>query len=161
MIRRYTESDFEILTSWISNSDILFQCAGNDFSYPLTELQLMAYQILHPDRNFYLCLDNESNPLGIGEIISQESKNPRLGRLLIGNQENRNVGIGTHFVNLLILECIYTYNPEYVDLYVWENNISAIKCYQKVGFEFTKVPSFCITNNDQDYLILNMSIKLK
>ncbi|MCX6148451.1 MAG: GNAT family N-acetyltransferase [Candidatus Kapabacteria bacterium] len=161
MIRKYVDSDFEILTSWISNSDILFQCAGTDFSYPLTDLQLIAYKILHPDRIFYLYLDNDSNPIGIGEIIPQVNNIPRLGRLLIGNHKNRNKGIGTHFIKLLIQECIHLYNSDSVDLYVWENNDSAIKCYQKVGFNFTENSSFYIYHNNIEFKILEMSIKLK
>ncbi len=161
MIRKYNESDFELLESWITNSDLLFQFAGTDFQFPLTKLQITNYQILNSNRIFYIFTNDDGIEIGFGEIIPQENSNPRLGRLLIGNNQLRNKGFGKQFVCELIEECKVIFNPKAVDLYVWGENKSAIKCYENVGFEFTKDISFNITHNIIEFPIRKMSYLMK
>lgn len=160
MIRKYEDKDFRLLELWISSADLLFQFAGTDFQYPITKEQIESYKNSQSNRQFYIFLDENNNEQGFGEIILQKSNNPRLARLIIGNLNERNKGLGEKFVKELVAESILIYNPIKIDLYVWIENHNAIKCYEKVGFEFNKNKSFSIEQNGKEFLIKKMSLYL-
>jgi hypothetical protein len=95
MIRKYLAEDFEILQSWVISKDLLLQFAGTDFEYPLSKDALSSYQQANPDRSFYLGIDSNSNPYAVGEIIPQAFNILRLARILIGESQNRGLGLGS------------------------------------------------------------------
>lgn len=134
MIKSYTSSDFDTIASWVTDEELLLQFAGTDFTYPLTRQQLNDYQILHPDRRFYMAYLPDQAPFAFAEIIPQESGNPRLARVLVGKPSMRGQGLGRQFIALLLEEIRLRYQSTAVDLYVWEKNNAAIKCYESVGF---------------------------
>lgn len=132
----YKESDFKLLSGWITDRELLLQFAGTDFTYPITEKQIRDYQHNHPDRSFYIGYDSDREPFAFGEIIPQETGIPRLGRILIGDPANRGQGKGRSFVNLLINECKAVSRCTSVELFVWDMNKIAVRCYQSIGFSF-------------------------
>jgi RimJ/RimL family protein N-acetyltransferase len=143
MIRPYTSSDFTQLESWVTDAALLLQFSGTDFSYPITEQQITAYQTIHPDRVFYMGYTIENIPFAFGEIIPQEGAGPRLGRILVGEPGLRGQGLGKYFIRLLVDECEKGYEGDAAELFVWDKNTAAIKCYEAVGFEY--LPEKCKT----------------
>ncbi len=139
---------------------MLFGFAGTEFSYPITQEQIVNYQQAQPDRRFYIGYTDDNTPFAFGEIILQEDNTQRLGRLLIGDPTLRGKGLGVYFVKQLIAECVRLYNTPRVDLYVWEGNDPAIKCYKSAGFTFVDADPFIIKNNGQPYTIIKMSISI-
>lgn len=156
---KYSSNYFSILQSWVTDPDLLFQFAGSDFRFPLTTGQLINYEAGHPDRSFYMCLD-EGKPIAFGEIIPQQNGVPRLGRLLVGGENSRGKGLGVRFIKLLIEECKRLYHPPSVELYVLDDNRQAIRCYQKCGFDFLPGQSIKILYNGRDFAGLKMAIGL-
>ncbi len=160
MLKKYQHSDFDLLESWVTDEDILFQFAGSDFSYPITKTQLIGYQVKYPGRFFYIGYTEEGVAFAFGEIITMESPWPRLGRILIGNPSERGKGLGKYFVSMLIGECKKEFNPSLIDLFVWDQNIPAIKCYEKLGFKFTGDKSFHLFHRDKAFNICKMSLEI-
>ena len=155
-LRKYMPSDFHFLSSWITDADLLFQFAGPDWSFPLTEEQLKSYQQKFPYKQFYAGLQNEI-PFAFGEVIWNETVSPRLGRLLIGGLINRGKGLGQLFVQLLIEECKWLFNPDAIHLFVLENNKQAIACYLKCGFVFTETPDFTLLYKSENHKVLKLT----
>lgn len=141
MIKPYTSSDFKLLDAWVTDADLLLQFSGTDFSYPLTEEQIVEYCARHPDRRLYIGYTVNGVPFAFGEIIPQESGYPRLARILVGEPMHRGQGLGRYFIRLLVRECKRLYNTDSVELFTWEKNYPAIKCYESVGFRF--LPERC------------------
>lgn len=158
-LRKYTPADFHYLSSWITDADLLFQFAGPDWSFPITEEQLENYQQKFPHKQFYIGLQNET-PFGFGEIIGNETVSPRLGRLLIGGEANRGIGLGQLFIQLLIAECTALFNPEAIHLFVLENNKQAISCYLKCGFDFAETPDFTLSYKNENFKVLKMTAQI-
>ena len=156
MIKSYTSSDFNLLAAWVTDADLLLQFSGTDFSYPLTEQQIAAYCTLHPDRRFYIGYTVDGLPFAFGEIIPQESGCPRLARILVGEPVYRGQGLGRYFIRLLLEECKRLYNTDTVELFTWEKNHAAIRCYESVGFKF--LPERCkeMVHEDVSYNIHKM-----
>jgi len=158
MLKPYEHADVELLQSWVTDPDMLFQFAGTEFSYPITRAQISQYQAKYPHRHFYIGYTEDSVPFAFGEIIPQDNNTPRLGRLLIGDPGLRGKGLGVYFVRLLIQECKKLFSTNFVDLYVWDNNMAAIQCYKRVGFTFVEIEPFKLVHNQTEYNLLKMTI---
>jgi RimJ/RimL family protein N-acetyltransferase len=159
-LRKYQPSDFTLLAQWVTSPALLFQFAGTDFSYPLTQIQIQQYQSLNPECSFYVACTPDNKPFAFGEIIPQENNIPRLGRLLIGDTKKRGKGLGAIFVQLLVEECIRLYNCTQIELYVLTSNIQAIRCYEKVGFQFLPNSSFELIVHGEAYTIDKMQLQV-
>lgn len=156
MIRLYTPNDFETLNGWVTDPEILLQFSGTDFTFPITEQQIINYQSRNPDRTFYLGIGDDGNPYGFGEIIPQENDIPRLGRLLIGDPKRRGCGLGATFVEDLVGECKVLFGCNSVELYVWDQNRNAISCYAKVGFQYLKEKQLTMIHQGRQFDIYKM-----
>lgn len=155
-LRKYLQTDFELLNTWITNADLLFQFAGTAWTFPLTEDQIQKYQTVFPERKFYLACTENGNPFAFGEIIVGDINSPRLGRLLIGESDSRGKGLGLSFVNMLIEECRARIDTDVLYLYVFHDNFRAIRCYEKAGFKFVTNKSITFTHNNIDQIALLM-----
>lgn len=156
MLHPYQPVHFPLLQAWITGPDLLFQFAGPDFTYPISEDQIRQYQDRHPDRRFYVGFDGQV-PYAFGEIIPQEAGSVRLGRLLVGHPGHRGKGMGTAFVQELLAEAIHRFGAQRVDLYVWERNAAAIRCYEKSGFAFCPDDPLYLVYRDILFHIRKMS----
>lgn len=156
-LTQYSTKYFTFLNRWIIDENLLFQFAGTEFSYPITEKQIADYQHKNPDRNFYIGLNEVNEPVAFGEIIPQENNIPRIGRLLIGNPNERGKGYGTSFIHLLLVECKKKFQTNTVELFVLEDNLPAINCYQKIGFQFLPDQTWEVSHNVQKYLLHKMA----
>ena len=156
-ITKYSSNYFSFLSRWITDANLLFQFAGTEFSYPITEKQIEDYQHKNPDRKFYIGLNNVNEAVAFGEIIPQENNIPRIGRLLIGNPAERGKGLGTSFIHLLLATCKTQFQTNVVELFVLEDNLSAINCYQKMGFRFLPNQTWEVNHNGQQYLLHKMA----
>lgn len=54
--------------------------------------------------------------------------------IMIGNKAYWNKGFGTEAIELMLKHCFETLNLNRVSLRVYENNLGAIRCYEKAGF---------------------------
>ena len=156
-ITKYSSNYFSFLSRWITDANLLFQFAGTEFSYPITEKQIEDYQHKNPDRNFYISLNDLNKPVAFGEIILQENNIPRIGRLLIGDPAERGKGYGTSFIHLLLARCKAQFQTNTVELFVLEDNFSAINCYQKIGFQFLPGQTWEMSHDGQQYLLQKMA----
>ena len=161
MIRKYTEEDFFLLQSWITDATTLFQVAGSSWTYPLTPTQINRHRLDHPHKQLYIGYDQRNEPVAIGEIITNDEHSPRLGRILVGDQAKRGKGLGERFVRELVDECVRLYNPRNICLFVLESNVSAANCYKKIGFQFTDEAIPDMVFHDRSFRVLKMVMNLK
>ena len=159
-LRRYQATDFALLTQWVTSPALLFQFAGTDFTYPLSQEQLDHYQVTHPDRLFYVAFASSKEPFAFGEIIPQENNIPRLGRLLVGDTTRRGKGLGAIFVQLMVDECVRLYHCRQVELFVLNENTQAIRCYEKVGFDKVPDSNFQLVVDTETFTIVKMRLEM-
>ena len=150
MIRNYTPDDFPYLQQWITDADLLFLFSGPDWTFPLTEEQIRNHQLKYRDKRLYVGCDARGIPYAIGELIWNEPDSPRLGRLLIGDPGERGKGRGSGFIQELIAEFVRFLNPPEICLFVFEGNIPAIRCYEKLGFRSAPgEPKIVVVNGEE------------
>ena len=119
----------------------------------LNDMEVLGYLSLYPDiisfenekeiltklskEHNYSIINLETNEL-IGNCgfanIDYINQTTEIG-IFIGNKTFWNKGYGTEAISLLIDYGFKALNLHNIMLRVFENNISAVKCYEKVGFK--------------------------
>lgn len=135
-LRKYTDSDFPILKSWVTDPDLLFLFAGSNWTFPLQFEEVKNYQRTYPFKQSYMLCNAKEEPIAFGELISGEPNAPRLGRLLVGEAKDRGKGIGKVLIQQMILESRKRNEENFIHLFVFEDNFPAIRCYTNMGFIF-------------------------
>ena len=145
------------LICWVDSEEALMQFAGPAFSFPLTNEQL-DLSLSEKNRYAFRVIDNGTN-LSIGHCeIFLTDTSAYLGRILIVDQEQRGKGLGKQVVNLLLDFAFHNLDRTKVELNVFDFNIIAIKCYEKVGFAINPDKKFERKINDETWTALNMTI---
>ena len=147
----FTQSDFNRLIAWVDSEAILTQFAGPIFQYPLTYDQLYDY-IAEPQRHAFNVLHRQ-RAIGHAEIMLSEDGIAKLCRILIGRPEDRGKGWGEQIIRVLVDVCWTKYGVKEIELNVYSWNISAIRCYEKVGFVKR------LEASSDDERIINMVLK--
>ena len=88
------------------------------------EINLIAYE------------KENDRPVGMISLIDIDQRNQKceIGRVLIGNAEDRKKGYGKHLISLALEYAFLHLNMRKVYLEVFADNASAIRFYEKNGF---------------------------
>lgn len=154
-LEKFTPSDYNTLISWISNAEDLMQFGGPALTFPLTAEQLDR-SLADENRFAFKVVDAESQQtIGHAEIFLTGSS-AHLGRILIGDPANRGKGIGKEIVELLLELAFGELGQSIVQLNVFDWNLAAIRCYEKVGFEINPDKKLERMVNGKTCIALNM-----
>jgi RimJ/RimL family protein N-acetyltransferase len=162
---RFCIEEVAQLVSWIPNNEFLLQWGGPSYTFELLEKQLQNEMDMmcgeNPKNMMFSAKLIESNEV-VGHIqllgIDKVNMSARIGRVLIGEKENRNKGIGLQMINAVLAIAFNKLNLHRVDLGVFDFNVSAIACYKKAGFIIEGKHRDCRKINGQYWSLLNMSI---
>lgn len=152
-LETFTTNDIPVMINWNFSAKELFQFAGDAFSYPLTDKQIINFMKTE-NAMFFKATDIENDVvIGVGEIVLMEGNIAKLARIVIGDRNSRGKGYGQRMMNAFVQYAIQELHSDKVILNVFEWNIGAIKCYEKIGFTFTDTPprSFELPNGEVWY----------
>lgn len=156
-LEKFNKDFYADLICWVDSEEALMQFAGPAFTFPLTNEQL-DISLSEKNRHAFRVIENQTN-LSIGHCeIFLTDTSAHLGRILIGDKEQRGKGIGKQIVNLLLDLAFHNLNRTKAELNVFDFNIIAIKCYEKVGFVINHNKQFERKINDKTWTALNMTI---
>lgn len=136
-LRALALEDCETLRSWISSSDELFQWSGPwDFRWPLDlgQLQRDLDRAGH-HRRVYAAVDPDRGPL-VGHVMLTIEPDHRIGvvgRVLV-DPARRGEGLGTALMHEIVRVGFDRLGLHRLQLAVYDFNVGAIACYQRVGF---------------------------
>lgn len=135
--RRIIESsDLEQLAGWFTSLAELEQWSGPFIEYPFTVLSLAKG--LKLDSHLSVVLLEEDNLLAFGQCYVRLER-LHLARLVV-SPEYRGQGLIAKLVDQLITLGFNEFGERAVSLFVMQDNQSAAKAYQKLGFEFASYP---------------------
>jgi len=154
---KFRRDNYGDLIAWIDTEETLMQFAGPLFKFPLTSMQLD--NSLSDNKRFaFRIVNNQTNlPIGHSEVYLSENT-AKLGRILIGDKEQRGKGLGKEIVRMLLEFVFSKTDKEIVELNVFDWNIGAIKCYEKVGFAINPHQKLERKVKDQTWIAVNMTI---
>lgn len=155
-LKEFTNSDFDTFISWCTSEQKTTQFAGQIFTYPVTKNQLKNYL---NDKNkipFKVVLNKTQETIGHCELNFEENDFPKLSRILIASEKLRGKSIGTQIISQLVTLAFKNPKTTSVQLNVFNWNLSAIKCYKKVGFRINPERTSEISVNNKKWIKLNM-----
>ncbi|MFJ8526480.1 GNAT family N-acetyltransferase [Bacillus sp. NPDC094106] len=137
----FERKDFNQLIDWIDSEEFLLQWGGPVFTYPLQEKQLEKYienaNHENADVFVYKVIKQDTGTV-IGHIslgkIDRINKSARIGKVLVGDKDMRGKSIGEKMINAVLNVTFEELELNRVSLGVFDFNIAAIACYEKVGF---------------------------
>lgn len=144
-LRPYKKCDAEKIISWIENEEIFMLWGGNRFGeFPITaDVINKKYFADNGDcaeaDNFYpMTAFTDDGAVGhfIMRYINGDNKVLRFGWVIIDSGE-REKGYGRKMLSLGLKYAFDILKVGKVTIGVYENNISAYKCYKSVGFHET------------------------
>lgn len=164
-LERFSYEEIPQLISWVENKEFLLQWAGPSYTFELLEKQLQNEIDMMLEEDFknlmFSAKLTESNET-VGHIqllgIDRVNMSARIGRVIVGEKENRNNGLGLEMINAILDTAFNKLNLHRVDLGVFDFNVSAIACYKKAGFIIEGNFRECRKINGQYWSMLNMSI---
>jgi RimJ/RimL family protein N-acetyltransferase len=154
---KFGRENYSDLISWVDSEETLMQFAGPLFEFPLTPEQL-DISLSDKNRVAFKVADQATNvTLGHAEIYLAEDS-AKIGRILIGDNEQRNRGLGQQIVALLLDYSFSNHDPSFIELNVFDWNIAAIKCYEKAGFTVNPGKKSERKIKNEIWTVLNMTI---
>lgn len=90
--------------------------------------------------------------------IDRKNKFARVGKVLVGDKNIREKGIGQLMMSEILKISFDQLNLHRVSLGVFDFNTSAIACYEKVGFKKKRLLRDARRNGDEYWSIWEMSI---
>lgn len=156
-LNQFRKAHYSRLISWVDSAEALMQFAGPRFEFPLTDEQLDK-SLNDPNRIAFYVTEMETGIcIGHAEILLT-GKSARLGSILIGDKLRRGKGFGQAIVIKLLDYAFNQLDQSQVELNVFDWNIEAIKCYEKVGFKVNPDVQQTREINGKKWIALNMIV---
>jgi RimJ/RimL family protein N-acetyltransferase len=137
-LRPFDQNDFERLISWVPTPEAVGLWSGAFFRYPLDEGQLQRYldSASQPNaRVIFTALGPSNEAVGHIEVsMIWPYLSSRLSRVIVA-PDRRGSGVGGAMVAAATAFSFETHHVARIDLGVETNNLAAISCYRRQGFE--------------------------
>ena len=157
-LKKFTKEDYDALVSWIDSAELLMQFAGPHLHFPLTHQQLeqncadknrYCYSVIHADNQ---------KAIGHAEIFLTGTS-ALLGRIIIADEQLRGKGLGKKIIHLLLDISFNELQQQLAELYVFDWNTGAIKCYEQAGFNTNKSKQLVRDVNGKTWIAFNMTME--
>ena len=137
-LRPYQPSDAAVITSWLKSECLMRQwCADRYEHYPVMPEDMSIYYDRYIDgqRSCALTMVDGNDIVGYItlRIPADDPTEQRLGFVIVDDSK-RGRGLGKALVSMAIKYAFETLEATKVSLGVFENNPSAIHCYEASGF---------------------------
>lgn len=157
----FSLDDFEPLNRWIRTEQELVQFSGSIFTFPLTLDQVNDY-LGDPKRTVFRVALCPSGPIiGMAELYNLSEDTDKIARVLIGDPSVRGQGLGAMLIQHLVDYAFHQHHKPFVVLNVYDWNVSAIRCYTKVGFQPTQRAPKISRVQGQIWNAIEMRLSLK
>jgi RimJ/RimL family protein N-acetyltransferase len=138
----FTEADFDQLIDWFDSKKEYIQWGGGGFGYPLTHEKLQSHiegaNKEGSKKLIYKAVAEKSGKV-VGHIslesIDRQNRSARVCRVLIGDESMRGKGAGEALMKEILQVAFKQHHLHRVSLGVYDFNDSAIRCYEKAGFQ--------------------------
>lgn len=144
-VRNLTEKDFPLLLKWLTDERVLEFYGGRDKKYTLETIEKHFTEAWQAEV-LRVIIEYQNKPIGYGQIYKMydelyaEYNYPKIEEIVygmdqfIGEVDYWSKGIGTKYLKMIFEFLKAERNADAVILDPHQNNLRAIKAYQKAGF---------------------------
>jgi RimJ/RimL family protein N-acetyltransferase len=140
MLREYRQEDFEYIRKWVNDRKTT-EYLSAIFWFPQTEADTTDFlnRVMRaaPNASYFVIADvKDESYIGQMDIfeINWKIRKGKLGTV-IGSAQARGKGYGTEALKLLEDYAFGVLGLERLELDVYADNVRAIRCYEKAGFQ--------------------------
>lgn len=146
------------IASWVRDEQELTWLAPGT-TPPLTPQKVLAWSAPYRGRRLLFWPDRAGGPAGYAELnyLSIQSTQMWIGHFLI-DPARRGRSLGTTFARLLVSLAFEQCGASEVLLVVFPDNLSAIRCYTRAGFNVTGQETRFFEATGREHAFLRMSI---
>lgn len=143
-LRTYQPSDAAMIASWLKSEYLMRQwCADRYDRYPVMPEDINSYHEKYIDGQHSRALTMTDVDEIVGYITlrtpADDSTEQRLGFVIVDDSK-RGRGLGKALVSMAVKYALEELGATKVSLGVFENNPSAIHCYEAAGFHRVSLP---------------------
>lgn len=148
-LRPFSIDDAPIILSWIKNKTEFRKWSADRYSSYPPKPEDMLVQYANDNIFPFTAIDDAGKIIGHIILRYPDSSKTviRLGFIIIDNQL-RGKGYGKQMLELAIQKAKQNYNAHKITLGVFDNNSSAIRCYESAGFTITGTASYQIDGEE-------------
>ena len=148
-LRSFTISDAPTILSWIKDKTAFRKWSADRYPVFPPKPEDMAAQYAAENIFPFTAVDGEGNIVGHIMLRYPEPSKTiiRLGFVIIDDQL-RGKGYGKQMLQLAILKAKQDFGAQKITLGVFDNNPSAIHCYESVGFVVTGTDTYAIDGEE-------------
>lgn len=137
-LQPFTDEDIDRLVGWFPSPEALFVWTATTFEHPLTREQMKRFvdeSRARGDRQFFKAVGPDGEVFGHVELgaIDHRNKSLRIGRVVI-DPAQRGKGLGAGMMRAAVERSFRELGMHRVELWVLDDNRSAIASYERVGF---------------------------
>lgn len=164
-LRKFSPADADIILGWINNEREFRMWSADRFGdYPITPNDMVAhYDRCSGSGTFFplTAIDENGNVLGhlILRYTDEKKAEVRFGFVIV-DRSARNRGVGRNMLELAKSYATDVLHAEKLSLGVFENNLSARKCYTAAGFCEPGESSEVYSVRGEKWKCIEMSIAL-
>ena len=152
ILKKFTDDYLSTLMSWFTDNEVDFHAwSGPGFRYPYT-VESFKQDLKYDELASYVLISPDQQLLAFGQYYLRLEK-CHLGRLVV-NPNKRGQALGGELLHKLCQIGIEQLQVTSCSLFVFTDNQSAIKAYQKFGFVVAQYPEQMPIDNCY-YMVLN------
>ncbi len=131
------DADFDILMTWFPNESDVRRWGGPEFEFPFTPSSFRR-DCHWPEMASFSLRDDDDGLLAFGQFYARDG-HTNLARIGV-RPGLQGQGIGRQFMSqLMAVGSERLHLPAY-SLYVYRDNVPALRCYRSLGFEISPYP---------------------
>jgi ribosomal protein S18 acetylase RimI-like enzyme len=131
-----TLQDLQTVLTWIETPEQLKRWGGPLLTWP-PQAGLTWRQIEADTHQVFALVSDAGDLAGLGQTLRREENAVHLGRIIL-SPALRGKGVGLVLMQNLIDKGRELYHPQYFSLYVYNNNLPAVRLYRSMGFTVTE-----------------------
>lgn len=136
-LRRAGDADIDVIMSWFETEADVNTWGGPKFRYPFTAATFRE-DCHFPQMATYGLFDDNDALLAFGQLYDRNGY-INLARLVV-HPERRGEGLGRRLVEELMAIGRTVLPLQQFSLFVYRDNLPALRCYQALGFEIDDYP---------------------
>jgi len=136
LLRPATVEDLRTVLTWINSPEQLKFWGGERLTWP-PRAKLTWQQIEANTHKTFALIDDKGEVAGFAQTLIREENAVHLGRIIL-SPALRGQGVGRVLMEKLIEKGKELYHPKYFSLYVYSDNVPAVKLYRSMGFVVTE-----------------------
>ncbi|NNC78342.1 MAG: GNAT family N-acetyltransferase [Woeseiaceae bacterium] len=136
-LERSQASDLDLLMAWFPSERDIRVWGGPEFRYPFTS-QTFREDVRWDNMASFSLYDPTDKFTGFGQTYERVGR-INLARLVV-DPDRRGTGAGRRLVTMLMSAAARLLPLKEFSLFVYRDNLAALKCYQSLDFEICEYP---------------------